>query len=65
MLVCLFAMNERHAVGKAGLSERKSCHKQMHKKLVRREEIRCLETTCPDYFYSHVSLVTVIGGFNL
>ena len=31
MPVCLIAMNERHAVRKAGLSERKSCHKQMHK----------------------------------
>ena len=31
MSVSLFAMNERHAVSKAGLSERKSCHKQMHK----------------------------------
>jgi len=31
MPVCLFAMNERHAVSKAGLLERKSCHKQIHK----------------------------------
>ena len=31
MSVCLCAMNERHAVSKASLSERKSCHKQMHK----------------------------------
>jgi hypothetical protein len=29
--VCLFTVNERHAVSKAGFSERKSCHKQMHK----------------------------------